>query len=114
MRSEQRRSAGYLWRWGQSVATNLTSSGRATDDVVCRARGILPMSLVTTMPFTSPARSLVSVYVVSMDLVAGRFRLTHRRQLDSLVDLVQRELDIEARNADAPVAHDLFASPFAA
>jgi len=49
-----------------------------------------------------------------MDLVAGGLGLTHRWQLDSVVDLVQRELDVEARNADAPVAHDLFAPPFAA
>jgi len=73
------------------------------------------MRLVTAMSFTcAPPRSLVCGYVVSLGLVAGRLRLTHGRQLDSLVDLVQRELDIEARNADAPVAHDLFAPPFAA
>jgi len=87
---------------------------RATDDVVCSEPGGSAHEPGHEDALHAPARSLVSVYVVSMDLVAGRFRLTHRRQLDSLVDLVQRELDIEARDADAPVAHELFAPPHAA
>jgi len=59
-------------------------------------------------------RSLVRVYIVSISLVPDRLRLTHRGQLDSLVDLVQRQLDIEARNSDVPFAHDLLSMPLVA